>query len=99
MVEEAVVDFLEQIVPVIGLILTEEPHGGVPRGVGAVQAPAPVRGVGQQQPGGLAEGAGEVSGGGVHGNHEIGLVDKAGGISEVADFIPQITHVLSLIHI
>ena len=63
MVEEAVVDFLEQTVPVIGLILTEESHGGVPRSVGAVQAPAPVRGVGQQQPGGLAQRAGEVRGG------------------------------------
>ena len=63
---------------VLGGGLAEEAQGGVPGGVGAVGHPAPVGVVLQEEPGGAAEGAGEVGGEGVDGDDEVELGDGGG---------------------
>ena len=92
-VEEAMVDFFHQVIPMSGLGLSEETHGGIPRCVGAMQAPAPVGSVGEQCPNGLAKSSGQVGGGGVHGDYQVGLADDACGVVKIADGIPQVVHV------
>ncbi len=92
-VEEAMVDFFHQVIPVSGLGLAEEAHGGIPRCVGAMKAPAPVGSVGEQCPNGFAKGTGQVGGGSVHGDYQVGLADDTGGVGKIADGIPQVVHV------
>ena len=57
--------------PVSRLLLSEQPHARVPRAVVALQHPAPVRGIWQEDPHRLAERTGQMRNRGVDRNHEI----------------------------
>src|SRR5581483_5728241 len=64
-------------------ILPEQANGRIPRAVITTQQPAPVRQVGQQNPGRPPERAGEMSDAGVDCDHEIKTIDQRRGLGEI----------------
>ena len=68
--------------PVIGGGLADEAHGGVPGGIGAVEEPAPIGGVGQEGAGALAECAGQVGHGRIDGNDQIEIGHQGRGMGQ-----------------
>ena len=75
---------LEDAGPVAEGGLAEEAHGGIPGGAVAGERPAPVGDVGEGEPDGDAEGAGEVADAGVGADDEVEVLHHGGGVEESA---------------
>ncbi|NTV03752.1 tetratricopeptide repeat protein, partial [bacterium] len=76
--------------PVGGRFLAHETHGRVPGAVRAVEQPAPVRHVGQEQVDGFAHGAGQVGDRRVDGHHQVQVGDGRSRIGEVPELAAEV---------
>ena len=70
--------------PIAQVGLAEEAHAGIPAGAVALDGPAPVGDVGQGEPDGDAEGAGEVADAGIGTDHEVEVLHDGSRIHEGA---------------
>ena len=79
--------------PVSGDALAEETCGRIPRTVFAIEEPAPVGIVRQQNPNRLAECAGEMRDGGVNGDQQIEIGERCGGVGEIVEVAGEIDEI------
>ena len=73
-----------------------KPHGRIPGTVVAIEQPALVRRVGQQDPGPTAQRAGKVRDAGVHRDHQIEAADQGRRVAEVGEIGSQVDDIGSL---
>ena len=82
LMKERLGNFSKDARPVAGGGLAEELHGGVPRGVIAVDHPAPVGAGGEQGPDGAGQRAGDVDDAGVDGDDQVQHFEESGSFGE-----------------